>query len=63
MIEQDKAMNETEFRSAEYHASYEVALAVEQKDAQRAIYWMRRWNELREAFPEYATNVTEVEFL
>jgi hypothetical protein len=56
-------MNETEFRSAEYHASYEVALAVEQKDAGRAIYWMRRWNELREAFPEYATNVTEVEFL
>ena len=56
-------MNEREYQSTEHHYSYEVRLAVEANDAQRAMYWMRRWNELREAFPEYATNVTEVEFL
>ena len=56
-------MNREEYVSNEDWLSYEVQRAIQDKDAKRAIYWMRRWNELREAFPEYATNVTEVTFV
>lgn len=47
-------MDALEFASTESWLSDEAENAAKTGDATRATYWMRRWSEFREAFPEFA---------
>ena len=51
----EHAMNALEFASTESWLSDEAENAAKTGDAARATYWMRRWSEFCEAFPEFAT--------